>query len=230
MPNYLWKKYQKYMHHLGLYMINWEMYRLKNLNRILKITLCLLSMFSLISVCFAGEWSLTPMNFLNRRVDTIEKNIEINNSKWKAVVKNLYSDSLKQADLLKMSPMLTSVKNTTQALNDNYLCTLKDNDTINILYKSNDEFRKNLKNASSNFDKPTKNDMVNSCWILMSCVLTWYDRSKIVDTVSYCKMIVNDFYLAEYRSNYNSNSLTKGNEWLEAFWNKTNNLFFWNFL
>ena len=199
------------------------MYRLKNLNRISKIFLYLVSMSCLIWICFSGEINLTPMNFLNKRVDTAQKNIEINNSKWKAIVKNLYDESLKKADLLKMSPMLTSVKNTTNSLNDTYLCTLNDNDTINILYKSNDEFRKILKNASSNFDKPTKNDMVNSCWNLMNCVLSWYERSKIVDTVSYCEMIVNDFYLAEYRTNYNSNALTKRNEWLDAFWNKSLN-------
>ena len=210
------------MHLLGLYMINWEMYKLKkNSMKIVKMPLFLVSILFLISACFSGELNLTPLNFLNKWVSTAEKNLEINGAKWKAVVKNLYSSSLKQADMLQMSPMLTSVKNTTKSLNDTYLCTLKDNDVVNILYKTNDNFRKNLKNASSNFQKPTKNDMVNSCWILMGCVLTWYNGTKIVDTVSYCDMIVNDYYINEYKNSYNTTSLPKWNDWLEAFWNNS---------
>jgi len=197
------------------------MYKLKNHNIIVKIPLFLLSIMFLVSTCFAGESSWNALNFLNKWVNTAQKNIEVNAAKWKAVVKNLYSNSLKQADLLKMSPMLTSVKGTTNALNDTYLCTIKDNDVINILYKSNDTFRKTLKNASSNFSKPTKNDMVNSCWTLMSCVLTGHDSTKIADTVSYCEMIVNDFYLNKYKDSYDSSALTKWNEWLDAFWNKS---------
>lgn len=197
------------------------MYKLKNHNIIVKIPLFLLSIMFLVSTCFSGELNWNALKFLNKWVNTAEKNLEINGAKWKAVVKNLYSNSLEQADLLKMSPMLTSVKGTTNSLNDTYLCTLKDNDIINILYKSNDTFRKNLKNASSNFAKPSKNDMVNSCWILMGCVLSWRDSTKIVDTVSYCELIVNDYYVNQYRDNYNSSSLTKWNEWSDAFWNKS---------
>ena len=182
------------------------MYKLKNHNIIVKIPLFLLSIMFLVSTCFSGELNWNALKFLNKWVNTAEKNLEINGAKWKAVVKNLYSNSLEQADLLKMSPMLTSVKGTTNSLNDTYLCTLKDNDIINILYKSNDTFRKNLKNASSNFAKPSKNDMVNSCWILMGCVLSWRDSTKIVDTVSYCELIVNDYYVNQYRDNYNSSS------------------------
>ena len=102
-------------------MINWEMYKLKkNSMKIVKIPLFLVSILFLISACFSGELNLTPLNFLNKWVSTAEKNLEINGAKWKAVVKNLYSNSLEQADLLKMSPMLTSVKGTTNSLNDTY--------------------------------------------------------------------------------------------------------------
>ena len=198
------------------------MFKLKNHSiKIVKISLFFALILCLMSTCFSWEASLTPLNFLNKWVDTAEKNIEINNSKWKAVVKNLYNNSLKQADLLKMSPMLTSVKSTTISLNDRYLCNIKDSDTINILYKSNDDFKKNLKNASQSVKKPTKSDMVKSCWTLMKCILTWYSGTPIVDSVDYCKMIVNDFYLKEYKTTYNSLSLTKWNEWLDAFRNKT---------
>lgn len=195
------------------------MFRFKNNSiKCIKILLLLVSSLCLMSTCFSGELNLSPKNWLDKKIDSTEKWLERNKSKWTAVVKNLYSNSLKQAELLKMSPMLTSVKTTTTALNDKYLCTLKDNDVINILYKSNDDFRKNLKNASSNFQKPTKSDMVDSCWVLMDCIIK--TGAKIVDSVSYCKMLVNDFYLKKYKEDYNAQSLTQWNEWSDAFRNK----------
>ena len=43
----------------------------------------------------------------------------------------------------------------------------------------------------------------------MRCVLTGHDSTKIADTVSYCEMIVNDFYLNKYKDSYDSSALTK---------------------
>ena len=205
------------------------MCKLKNHSiKIVKISLFFVAISFLISTCFAGSVDITPLNFLNKRVNSAEKSIESNKAKWSAVVKNLYNHSLKQADLLKMLPMLTSVKGTTTTLNDRYLCNLKDNDVINILFEYNDDFRKNLKNASQNFTKPTKNDMVESCWILNVCMMksisdeseeTLKNKAKLVDAISYCEMVVNDSYTNSYRASYDSVSLTKWNEWMDAFWN-----------
>lgn len=204
------------------------MYKLKNHSiKIVKIFLFFVAISSLIPTCFAWEYDLSPKNFLNKQVDNLGKYIERNSAKWSAIVENLYDNSLQQADLLKMSPMLTSVKGTTTALNDRYLCNLKDDDVINILFEYNDDFRRNLKNASSNFTQPTKNDMVESCWILNVCMMNSLpnqngdaeDKAKLADAISYCEMVVNDCYINSYRQSYDSVSLTKWNEWMDAFWN-----------
>ncbi|MBQ2600216.1 hypothetical protein II582_02390 [bacterium] len=63
-------------------------------------------------------------------------------------MKDLYNESLEKAQLLEVNPILESVKRTTRALNDNYLCNLKDDDLINILYRENKDFKKNIKNLS----------------------------------------------------------------------------------
>lgn len=198
------------------------MYKSKNRNKIikpLKIVSWLMTMFFVfIAYVFARE--VTPFNALNQWVDKVEKNLEINSLQGKAVIKNLYNTSLDQVKLTSINPMLQSVKQTRAALNDNYLCNLKDDDLVNILYKSNDEFKKNLKNLSSNFTKPKNSDVVDSCSKLMGCMLSWNKRTKITDTLSYCKLIVNDYYLDNYRNSYDSFSLSKWNEWLDAFWNR----------
>ena len=201
------------------------MLRLKKNKNILKIIIklvsCFTAIFFFIAISFAWEVSWTPLNVLNKRVDTAKKNIELNSAQWKAVVKDLYANSLKQVELLKINPMLSSVKSTTKSLNNSYLCNIKDDDTINILYKSNDNFKKELKNITSSFERPNRWDMVSSCEKLMSCVLKSNNGKTIVDSLSYCQLLVNDYYLNEYKNSYNLWSLTEGNKWLDAFRNKS---------
>ena len=82
-------------------------------------------------------------------------------------MKDLYNESLKKAQLLEINPMMESVKKTTKALNDNYLCNLKDDDLINILYRESEEFKKNIRNLSLGVSYPTRSDMINNCSKLM---------------------------------------------------------------
>jgi hypothetical protein len=127
-------------------------------------------------------------------------------------MKDVYYESLEKAQLLEVSPMIDAVKKTTKSLNDEFLCNLKDDDLINILYRENNEFKKNIKNLSLDVSSPRKIDMVNSCSKLMGCVLTSSDSRKIMDSLSYCSLIVNNYYLDQYSNSYNLSSLSKGNE------------------
>jgi hypothetical protein len=54
--------------------------------------------------------------------------------------------------------------------------------------------------------------MIKGCSKLMTCVLKKSDGSKIIDSLSYCKAIVNDTYLNEYKNTYQLSSLSKANE------------------
>ena len=82
-------------------------------------------------------------------------------------MKDLYNESLEKAQMLEVNPMLEAVKKTTKTLNDNYLCNLKDDDLINILYIENSEFKKNIKNLSLGVSYPKRVDMADSCAKLM---------------------------------------------------------------
>jgi hypothetical protein len=127
-------------------------------------------------------------------------------------MKDVYNESLEKAQLLEVSPMIDAVKKTTKSLNGEFLCNLKDDDLINILYRENNEFKKNIKNLSLDVSSPRRIDMVNSCSKLMGCVLTSSDSRKIMDSLSYCSLIVNNYYLEHYSNSYNLSSLSKGNE------------------
>ena len=192
------------------------------LNKTKKIISFIMIILLGISASFAWQASLTPLNFLNKRVDSAERNIEANKAQWNAIVKDLYTNNLKKIDLIKINPMLESIKSTTIALNNKYpWCNIQNNDVLNILYKSNDELKKEIKNISSSFKQPQDEDMINGCWKLMTCIIQKVDGAKIIDSLSYCKAIVNDTYLNEYKNNYQLSSLSKANEWNDAFWNKS---------
>lgn len=198
------------------------MYRLKNHNiisYILKMMSWFMAVFFFISWSYSYDW--TPLNFLSNWVDKVEKNIEINGAKWKAVMKDVYNESLEKAQLLEVNPMIDAVKQTAKALNDNYLCNLKEDDLVNILYIENNEFKKNIKNLSLNVSSPRRIDMSNSCSKLMWCVLKTEDSRKIQDSLSYCSLIVNNYYLQQYSNSHNLSSLSKWNEWYESYRNKS---------
>lgn len=198
------------------------MYRSKNhsvISYILKIMSWFMAVFFFISRSYSFD--LVPLNFLSNWVDKVEKSIEINGAKWKAIMKDVYNESLEKAQLLEVSPMIDAVKKTTKSLNDEFLCNLKDDDLINILYRENNEFKKNIKNLSLDVSSPRRIDMVNSCSKLMGCVLTSSDSRKIMDSLSYCSLIVNNYYLEHYSNSYNLSSLSKGNEWYESYRNNS---------
>ena len=116
------------------------MYRSKNhsvISYILKMMSWFMAVFFFISRSYSFD--LVPLNFLSNWVDKVEKNIEINGAKWKAIMKDVYNESLEKAQLLEVSPMIDAVKKTTKSLNDEFLCNLKDDDLINILYRENKE-------------------------------------------------------------------------------------------
>lgn len=198
------------------------MYKSKSHNNIAKISKILawfMSIFLLIWVSVSFE--LTPLNFLSQWVDKAQKDLEINSSKWNAVMKNLYATSLEQVQYSQINPILQSVKKTTQVLNNDYLCTINDNDTINILYSANTLLRDNIKNLSLNISKPSKNDMASSCSKLMSCVFQSNDATTIPESISYCKLVVNNYFTEIYANAYNISSLSEDNKWYDTFWNNS---------
>ena len=198
------------------------MCKLKNHNKIYSISKVVLCFFALLSfVSWTYSFDIAPLNFLSNWVDKVKKNMEINSAKWKAVMKDLYNESLEKAQLLEVNPMLEAVKKATKTLNDNYLCNLKDDDLINILYIENSEFKKNIRNLSLSVSYPQRSDRTDSCAKLMWCVLSSQDSRKIMDSLSYCSLIVNDYYLEQYNSSYNQSSLSKWNEWYESYWNNS---------
>ena len=198
------------------------MFKLKSLNStIFIIKFVFICVMLLPFIWFSYSFEIAPLNALSQWVDKVEKNIDISKMQWKAIVDNLYSKALEQAQYWEIEPLLNSVKKATVDLNETFLCNLRDNDVLNILYNSNDEFRKNIKTISVNFKRPVKDDMVQWCSKLIACISNNSGATKIKDSLSYCKSVVGSYYINQYQNNYSLYSLSSDNKWSDAFWNNS---------
>ena len=200
------------------------MFKLRNHRKIVYmfrfVTFCL-SVFFFLWISVWGSWEWTPLDFVSQWVDKMERQFEVNSSKWKAVVKDLYSDALEQIQYSQVSPVFQAVKQTTQSLNDQYLCTIKDEDVINILYKVNSVLKNNIKNLWQNISTPTKNDMISSCSKLNNCIFNSDKATTTPDSLSYCKLVANNTFVEEYANSYNISSIWDDNKGHDAFWNSS---------
>lgn len=186
---------------------------------ILKFGALCMSLLFFLWISFWWSFEYTPLNFVSQWVDKVERKMDVNTSKWKAMVKNLYNNALEQIQYSQVSPVFQAVKQTTQSLNDQYLCTIKDEDVVNILYGVNSVLKKNIKNLWPNISTPTKNDMRQSCSKLVTCIFKSDKATTTPDSLSYCKSVANSAFVEQYANSYNISSIWDDNEWHDAFWN-----------
>jgi hypothetical protein len=87
---------------------------------------------------------------LDKMYDNYKLNSELNELNGKAIVDDLYNKSLETVKNDQMIPMLDAVDKTVLLLNKTYNkennCDLDKQDIINILYFTNGEFKRDLKN------------------------------------------------------------------------------------
>jgi hypothetical protein len=101
-----------------------------------------------LSYVFAFEVKLGDA--LDKFYDKYELNRELDELNGKAVVDDLYNKSLETVKNDQMIPMFDAVDKTVLLLNKTYHknnnCDLDKQDIINILYFTNSEFKRDLKN------------------------------------------------------------------------------------
>ena len=165
---------------------------------------------------------------LDKMYDNYKRNSELDALNGKAIVDDIYDKSLENIKHDQMVPMLEAVDKTVISLNKRHsdeasssVCSLNKQDVINILYFSNVEFKRDLKNNLMWFKKPQKDAMWKSCNKLNVCIYKpkWWQLKNTVTLNNACQDETNKAFIEYYLNSYYMQTV----EW----WNKGSNLF-WN--
>lgn len=203
-------------------MINSEMYKYKNdRNRLIywKILLASISLFTvLLSFCYS--WELTPLNILSQKTDKLLKYIDWIDF-WASIKSNLYMNAYNNIQYSEIQPIFDSVKDVTKNLNLAFECDLQENDVTSILYFENRNFKKSLKTLSSDFIPPKKYEMQEWCEKLMKCILKEVYKAQTVQSISYCRETVDDYYQTLSSNKQQTKSVSETNKWSDTFRNNS---------
>ncbi len=175
-------------------------------------------LFFVVSV-FAFEVKLGDA--LDKFYDNYKRNSELNELNWKAIVDDIYSKSLDTVQNNDMVPMFDAVDKTMWWLNKRHDCQLDKQDIINILYYSNAEFKRDLKNNLMWFKKPQKDAMGKSCNKLNVCVYNpklWQLRNTVTLNNA-CQNETEKEFIQYYLNSYYMQTIEWWNKWSNFFWN-----------
>lgn len=205
-------------------MINSEMFKKQNNILYNNIFVKLMLFVSIIFVFVFSVWYSfeVPLgDALNRFYQNQKRNALLNKVNGKISVWNLYKKSLESVSNNEFEPIFEAVEKVVSKVNEDYDCQLNQQDIINILYYSNDNFKRDLKNNLDLFEKPEKDDMWSSCNRLNVCV---YDpkNGQLNNTVTLnnlCQDNVNQKFMDYYTNSYYTKTLSVGSEWSNLFWN-----------
>ncbi len=158
---------------------------------------------------------------LDKFYDNYKRNSELSDLNWKAVVDDIYSKSLDTVQNNDMVPMFDAVDKTMWWLNKRHDCQLDKQDIINILYFSNAEFKRDLKNNLMWFKKPQKDAMGKSCNKLNVCVYNpklWQIRNTVTLNNA-CQNETEKEFIQYYLNSYYMQTIEWWNKWSNFFWN-----------
>lgn len=158
---------------------------------------------------------------LDRFYQNQKRNALLNDVNGKISVWDLYKKSLESVSNNEFEPIFEAVEKVVWKVNNDYDCQLNQQDIINVLYYSNDNFKRDLKNNLDLFEKPDKDDMWNSCNKLNVCIYNpqnW-QLNNTVTLNNLCKDNINQKFMDYYTNSYYSKALSVGSEWSNLFWN-----------
>lgn len=144
---------------------------------------------------------------------------------WKSVITNLYYKSLDIARTNDVSAINNSIKlSVDYMINKDPKCNLNKTDMLNILYNSNNSFRRSFKQNITNTYKtkpsyPTNEDYLKSCHIFMWCFywVSNYDDSPYI--LNNCATKANDIYSQMYINYDDMAAFDQINFGDDMFWN-----------
>jgi len=144
---------------------------------------------------------------------------------WKAIVSDLYYNSLEIVRTNEISWMENSIKLVIEyTKNKNFQCNLNRNDVLNILYNYNNDFRRSFKQNITNSYKtkpqyPSSEDYINSCYVFMWCFYWIAEYKDSPDIRRKCGSKVSDLYYQMYSNYDNISSFDQINFADDLFWN-----------
>lgn len=196
----------------------------KKLNKITLLTGFMIFILSNIFLIAEG-WSI--WNFLSRTYTELVDDDYVWSIAWKAVVSDLYYKSLEISRTNEIASVQKAIKESLSFVKNSsqLLCNISENDIINILYYSNDSFKRSFKQNILNFDPkaklsyPSTDQYLMSCGIFMNCVywdLQVEDKSLLSKS---CSQKLNQIYLDVYSSDSQISSFDQVNYWDDLFWN-----------
>ncbi len=144
---------------------------------------------------------------------------------WKAIITDLYYKSLEVARANEVSSINNAIKWSVDYMKQkNSSCNLNKTDMLNILYNSNDSFRRSFKQNITNTYKnkpvyPSDEDYLRSCYIFMWCFykITNYKDSPYIRQT--CATKANDIYSQIYINHNSISTFDQINFADDIFWN-----------
>ncbi len=157
---------------------------------------------------------------LDRFYDNYKKNSEINELQWKAIVEDIYGKTLDIVKNDQMIPIFDAFDKTAESLNVKYECDLDTQDMVNILYFTNNNLKRDLKNNLMWFENPKREDMWSSCNKFNVCVFNpkWWKINNTVTLNQNCQSEVEKEFIQYYLNSYYVQTI--------GGWNKGSNLFY----
>ncbi|HKL43688.1 MAG TPA: hypothetical protein VJ892_00220 [Candidatus Absconditabacterales bacterium] len=158
---------------------------------------------------------------LDRFYDNYKKNSEINELQGKAIVEDIYGKTLDIVKNDQMIPIFDAFDKTAESLNVKYECDLDTQDMVNILYFTNNNLKRDLKNNLMGFENPKREDMGSSCNKFNVCVFN-PKGGKINNTVTLnqnCQSEVEKEFIQYYLNSYYVQTIGGGNKGSNLFYN-----------
>jgi len=180
-------------------------------------------LFSFLAITFSFNVKL--WDALDRTYDNYKRNSELNSLNWKAVVDDIYKKSLWAVKNEQMIPLIDVVGKTSESLNKRYKCSLDSQDIINILYYSNKQFKRDLKNNLIGFVKPSSSNFWKSCNKFSTCKYReklkefWWKLNNSITLNNACQLEVSKDFTEFYTNAYALEVIQWWNKWSNLFWN-----------
>lgn len=164
-------------------------------------------------------------NFLSEVNSKLTDEDYVHTILWKTIITDIYYKSLEIAKTNEVSSLNNAIKLSVDYMkNKDIKCNLNKTDMLNILYNSNDSFKRAFKQNITNTYKskpqyPSNEDYLKSCYIFMWCFYGIYDYEDSPYIRKTCVTKANDIYSQMYINGDSIASFDQINFGDDMFWN-----------
>ncbi|MFZ2912184.1 MAG: hypothetical protein WAZ75_03810 [Candidatus Absconditicoccaceae bacterium] len=186
-------------------MVNGEMYRRKiNKSHIYSKTGLIILIVLIFGFGVFGIQAGLIGNFLSEVNSKLTDEDYVHTIGGKSIITDIYYKSLEIAKTNEVFSLNNAIKLSVDYMkNKDIKCNLNKTDMLNILYNSNDSFKRSFKQNITNTYKskpqyPTNEDYLKSCYVFMGCFYGIYDYEDSPYIRKTCATKANDIYSQMY--------------------------------